>query len=100
MLLYLVALGLNATEDAPLRLTRTISPAGVQGRFDHFAIDAKGQRVCVAVFGNDTLEVLDREADPQVRQVKTDHYSGLKGSPKSLLLLRDVALVWATVDSK
>ena len=38
---------------------RNGSAAGRKCRFDHFAIDAKGQRLFVAALGNNTLEVID-----------------------------------------
>src|SRR5882724_8165288 len=53
------ALCLRAQEPAALKLTKTIPLSGVKGRFDHFAIDAKGHRLFVAALGNNTLEVLD-----------------------------------------
>lgn len=48
--------------DSPLRLIQTIPLPGVKGRFDHFAIDTKGQRIFVAALGNNTLEVIDLAA--------------------------------------
>jgi hypothetical protein len=41
-----------------LKLITTVPLPGVTGRFDHFAIDAKGQRLFVAALGNNTLEVI------------------------------------------
>jgi len=32
----------------PLKHVQTISLAGAKGRFDHFAVDVKGQRLFVA----------------------------------------------------
>ena len=49
----------HAADAPPLKLTKTIPLPKVKGRFDHFAMDAKGQRLFVAALGNDTLEVLD-----------------------------------------
>jgi DNA-binding beta-propeller fold protein YncE len=48
-----------AAEAQTLKLLHTIPLPGVKGRFDHFAIDPKGQRLFVAALGNDTLEILD-----------------------------------------
>ena len=42
----------------PLTLRATIPLAGVKGRFDHFAIDAKGGRIFVAALGNNTVELI------------------------------------------
>lgn len=41
------------------KLLHTIPLPGVNGRFDHFSIDVKGQRLFVAALGNNTLEILD-----------------------------------------
>jgi hypothetical protein len=51
-----------AGEPQTLKLTAIIPLPGVKGRFDHFAIDVKGQRLFVAALGNDTLEVVDLAA--------------------------------------
>lgn len=45
--------------DAGLRLVQTIPLPGVEGRFDHFAVDPARQILYVAALGNDTLEVLE-----------------------------------------
>lgn len=45
--------------DDMLKLIGTVPMPGVTGRFDHFAIDAQGQRLFVAALGNNTLEVID-----------------------------------------
>src|SRR4051812_27232085 len=54
-----VSLSSLAAEPPPLRLVQTIPLPGVRGRFDHFAIDLKAQRVFVAALGNNTVEILD-----------------------------------------
>jgi DNA-binding beta-propeller fold protein YncE len=46
-------------ETAPLVLVRIIPMADVQGRFDHMSVDAESGRVFAAVYGNDSVEVLD-----------------------------------------
>ena len=56
-------------QEASLKLTHTIPLNGVQGRFDHFAIDAKGQRLFVAALGNNSLEVIDLAAGKRIQSV-------------------------------
>src|SRR5213593_298178 len=56
-------------EVAPLKLAQTIPLPGIEGRFDHFAIDEKGRRLFVAALGNNTLEVIDLGAGKRVRSV-------------------------------
>ncbi|HSB74782.1 MAG TPA: YncE family protein [Terriglobales bacterium] len=46
-------------ETEPLVLVRIIPLPGAEGRFDHMAVDVKGGRIFAAVFGNDTVEVMD-----------------------------------------
>src|SRR5215203_4378971 len=52
----------EAGGDAALKLVKTIPLPGVEGRFDHFAVDFKNHRLFVAALGNNTLEVIDTEA--------------------------------------
>jgi hypothetical protein len=59
---FLIGLGILITMnfgDEALKLIGTVPLPGVTGRFDHFAIDAKGQRLFVAALGNNTLEVIN-----------------------------------------
>jgi DNA-binding beta-propeller fold protein YncE len=58
----LAALAATAGDTAALTLVQTIPLPGVKGRFDHFAIDTKGQRLFVAALGNNTLETIDLAA--------------------------------------
>ncbi|HEV2116972.1 MAG TPA: YncE family protein [Terriglobales bacterium] len=46
-------------EFQPLVLVRIIPLRGAEGRFDHMTVDVKGGRIFAAVYGNDTVEVLD-----------------------------------------
>jgi hypothetical protein len=48
-----------AAPPAPLALERTIPLAGVSGRIDHMAIDAKGRRLFVAELENGSVEAVD-----------------------------------------
>jgi DNA-binding beta-propeller fold protein YncE len=43
----------------PLDLVQTIALPGVQGRMDHFALDAKRGRLYLAALSNKTVEVID-----------------------------------------
>jgi DNA-binding beta-propeller fold protein YncE len=56
-------------QPAALRLIQTIPLPGVIGRFDHFAVDAKGRRLFVAALGNNTLEVLDVAAGQRLKSI-------------------------------
>lgn len=55
---------------APLELVATIPLNGVKGRIDHLAVDVKGRRLFVAALGNDTLEVIDTEANRRLKSLE------------------------------
>lgn len=76
-----LACTLHAADTPTLKLVQTIPLPGVKGRFDHFAIDTKGQRLFVAALGNNTLEVIDLAAGKRLRSI-----SGMS-KPTGLLYL-------------
>jgi DNA-binding beta-propeller fold protein YncE len=73
--------GAAAAEDVPLELVATIPLPGVKGRIDHLTVDLRGHRLFVAALGNDTVEVLDTQANR--------HLASLRGfgEPQGLLYL-------------
>jgi hypothetical protein len=80
----LLAAVLGAGESSALRFARAIPLPGVAGRFDHFALDVKGQRLFVAALGNNTLEAIDLAEAKRIRSVP-----GL-GKPTGILYLPDL----------
>jgi hypothetical protein len=62
-----------AGEEMPLTQVQAIPLIGVEGRIDHFAYDAKAQRLFMAALGNNTVEVIDLAAGKVVHRL-----SGLK----------------------
>jgi hypothetical protein len=72
-LLAELSLRASAAEPANLKLVHTIPLRGVGGRFDHFAIDLKGQRLFVAALGNNSLEVIDIAAARRVKSIHDLH---------------------------
>jgi DNA-binding beta-propeller fold protein YncE len=52
-----------------LNLEATIPLAGKTGRYDHMALDAKGDRLFVANLSNDSLDVIDLKAEKLVKQI-------------------------------
>jgi DNA-binding beta-propeller fold protein YncE len=60
----------RAATDAPLELVATIPLPGVKGRIDHLAVDVKGRRLFVAALGNDTLEVIDTQANRRLKSLE------------------------------
>ena len=70
LLAVTLSFSVNAAQSAPpLKLIQTIPLPGVKGRFDHFAIDAKGNRLFVAALGNNTLEVVDLIAGKRIQSI-------------------------------
>jgi DNA-binding beta-propeller fold protein YncE len=56
-----------------LTQVQTIPLDGVEGRIDHFGVDAKGKRLFVSALGNNTVEVIDLVAGKV-----TNHMSNLR----------------------
>ena len=73
LLLCSLSLHVRAQEPATLKLTKTIALPGVKGRFDHFAIDAKGHRLFVAALGNNTLEIIDTAEGKRLKTISGLH---------------------------
>jgi YVTN family beta-propeller protein len=57
----------------PLTHKATVPLPGVEGRFDHFAVDTNGNRVFVAALGNNTVEVIDRATAKRVQTITGQH---------------------------
>jgi DNA-binding beta-propeller fold protein YncE len=57
-------------EFAPLVLVRIIPMPDVQGRFDHMAVDNKTGRIFAAVYGNDSVEVLEVPRGRRVHSIQ------------------------------
>lgn len=58
------------SSDQPLILDRIIAVPGADGRFDHMAVDAKTGRVFAAVYGNDTVAVLDVHRSREIHSIR------------------------------
>ena len=67
---YGAAQELPTDESAPLVLVRIIPVPGVIGRFDHMAVDNNGGRVFAAVYGNDSVEVLDTARGTRAKSIQ------------------------------
>ena len=87
-LLVLLAASAGAQEAPALKHLQTIPLPGVKGRFDHFAIDTKGQRLFVAALGNNTLEIIDLAAGKRLKSIV-----GMS-KPTGVLYLAEVLSGW------
>jgi DNA-binding beta-propeller fold protein YncE len=66
----MLMIGIASAEEAmPLALVQSIPLPGVEGRIDHFASDAKDQRLYLAALGNDTVEVIDLAAGKVIHRI-------------------------------
>ncbi len=59
-----------AQQNAPLRLVQTIPLPGVEGRIDHFGLDAKNWRLFVSALGNNTVEVFDLRVGDRIHTIR------------------------------
>jgi DNA-binding beta-propeller fold protein YncE len=71
----------------PLRLVRTIHLPRVEGRIDHLAFDAAGQRLFIAALGNNTVEVIDLKNGRLIKSLP-----GFR-EPQGIAVLPDARLV-------
>jgi DNA-binding beta-propeller fold protein YncE len=62
-----------ASAQSPFRLEKTIPLPGVEGRFDHLAIDVAHKHLFVSALGNNTLEVVDVGAGTRVTSLQGMH---------------------------
>jgi len=81
-----------AQNAAPLKLEQTIALPGVEGRIDHFAFDAAGQRLFICALGNDTVEVLD------VRKGERIHSITDLGAPQGIAYLPELNRIFVAND--
>jgi glutamine cyclotransferase len=56
-------------EEKALKFKQTIPLPGVEGRIDHFALDASGERLFVCALGNNTVEVLDLRTGERLHSI-------------------------------
>jgi DNA-binding beta-propeller fold protein YncE len=80
----------HAAGEAALELVATIQMPAVKGRIDHLAIDLKRHRLFVAALGNDTVEVLDIEANRHEKSLP-----GF-GEPQGVLYLPELNRLYVT----
>jgi DNA-binding beta-propeller fold protein YncE len=73
----------HAQDKAPLDLVRTVALDGIQGRFDHLAVDAKGNRVFMAATGSNVVVVVD------FMQGKVLHRLEGQAEPQGVVFLPD-----------
>src|SRR2546423_8850476 len=91
-LVFCYTLATVHAQTAPLKLKQTIALPGVEGRIDHFAFDAAGQRLFVCALGNDTVEVLDVRKGERIHSI-----TGL-GAPQGIAYLPELDRIFVAND--
>src|SRR5438876_6669394 len=80
-------------EEKSFRLKQTIPLPGVEGRIDHFAFDAAGERLFVCALGNNTVEVLDLREGERVHSI-----TGL-GVPQGVAYIPELDRIFVANDN-
>ena len=81
LIAFCVCFPTASSRAAALELKQTIPLPGVEGRIDHFSLDAAGDRLFVCALGNNTVEVIDLRRGERVHSI-----TGL-GSPQGIALV-------------
>ena len=81
----------NAEEKA-FKLKQTIPLPGVEGRIDHLALDASGERLFVCALGNNTVEVLDLRKGERIHSI-----TGL-GAPQGIAYIPELNRIFVAND--
>jgi DNA-binding beta-propeller fold protein YncE len=72
----------------PFKLEKSIPLPGVEGRFDHMAVDAAAQHLIVAALGNNTVEVIDLAGAKKLQS-----WSGMK-EPQGVAYAADLKRIY------
>jgi DNA-binding beta-propeller fold protein YncE len=83
LLLFGLAMKVNAQEKSPMKLVATTPLPGFTGDFDHFAVDLKGKRLFLTAEDHKTVEVFDLDG----KRIKS--ITGF-GQPHAILFMTDV----------
>src|SRR5947207_12123785 len=79
-------------EKEAFKLEQTIRLPGVEGRIDHFALDASGERLFVCALGNNTVEVLDLRKGERIHSI-----TGL-GAPQGIVYIPELDRLFVAND--
>jgi YVTN family beta-propeller protein len=90
---FLSSLSAHAQVPGPLKLAQTIPLTGLHdGDFDHFALDAAGQRLFLAAEENSTIIVIDLRTNKVIAKIagaKAPHSLGYNSESKKLYVVDD-----------
>ena len=92
-----------ATYAQSLKLKQTIALPGVEGRIDHFAFDAAGERLFVCALGNNSVEIVDLRKGERIHSITgLGAPQGIAYTPKldRILVANDTGGVCKIYDGK
>jgi DNA-binding beta-propeller fold protein YncE len=69
-MLFPAACAYGQDDLAPLRFEKEIPLTGVEGRIDHFSVDAPGKRIFIAALENGTVEVVDLAKGKRTAEIR------------------------------
>src|SRR4051794_18309469 len=72
----------------PFKLITTVALPGVEGRFDHMAIDLSAKHLIVAALGNNTVELIDFAAAKKLQS-----WTGMK-EPQGIAYAPDLKRIY------
>src|ERR1700730_6393431 len=79
----------QAQSEPPAKLIGYIPLPDVEGWFDHFAVDLKGQRLFIPAEHRKTLEVVDLRAGKVIHTI-----TGFDGAPRKTIYIPDSNQIW------
>jgi len=83
----------SAQKDARLQLKQIIPLPGVEGRIDHFALDAANDRLFVCALGNNSVEVVDLRKGERIHSI-----TGL-GAPQGVAFVSEFDRLFVANDN-
>lgn len=83
-----------AQSASPLELKQTIALPAVEGRIDHLAYDAAGERLFVCAFGNNSIQVVDLRRGERIHSI-----TGV-GSPQGIVYISDLDRLFVANDNR
>jgi DNA-binding beta-propeller fold protein YncE len=89
---FWVCVTATGSEERALKLAQTLPLPGVEGRMDHFALDASGNRLFICALENNTVEVLDLRKGERIHSI-----TGL-GAPQGIVYIPETDRLFVAND--
>src|SRR5882724_7589270 len=89
---FCICMTVARAEEGTFQLKQTISLPGVEGRIDHMALDASGEKLFVCALGNNTVEILDLRKGERIHSI-----TGL-GAPQGIAYIPELNRIFVAND--